>query len=412
MVKYFWSESNGVDRPTVNYKEIAPEVEYYVGMPLKIVDAETVEPTDGDPDYICMATYNKENDAAVLQIAVMEVFPDAVYERWNEDGTVEDVRFGGKGGFGGDLLETVTDTLFSVENAEFSDLLGTGLLCYMMESSLPLTNGETYSVIWDGQRFDCVAMVDGEISFLGNTIVMEQADTGEPFAYIYDSTAGVALFSDVSALFAGTTTNTTHTFAIIQEDTQLKPSLLPEHLQFGETVTSAPFSYELDVNNEDNLEAEANKGNLVIMDDLTILRVSDFVPTVDELSAATVTACVGGNDGSANLGEMWQENPIQDMTAQGVPLLSLIDSLLWLVLEDADIAGLAFKKGLWFIIADADQYMKSISIPVVTTGDIVPLPEKYIPELSHVILKSTTEGSTKKFKVTVDDTGALTAVEV
>ncbi len=37
--------------------------------------------------------------------------------------------------------------------------------------------------------------------------------------------------------------------------------------------------------------------------------------------------------------------------------------------------------------------------------------KKYV-DGKEFILKSTTPGSTKKFKVTVDDTGALTAVEV
>ena len=41
-----------------------------------------------------------------------------------------------------------------------------------------------------------------------------------------------------------------------------------------------------------------------------------------------------------------------------------------------------------------------------------PIDEKYIPELSSITIKSSTEGSAKKFKITVDDSGTISATEV
>lgn len=38
--------------------------------------------------------------------------------------------------------------------------------------------------------------------------------------------------------------------------------------------------------------------------------------------------------------------------------------------------------------------------------------EKFVPELSHIVLKSSTANSTKKFKVVVDDSGKLSATEI
>lgn len=53
-----------------------------------------------------------------------------------------------------------------------------------------------------------------------------------------------------------------------------------------------------------------------------------------------------------------------------------------------------------------------ITIKKITHGyDYVKLPEYYLPD-ERIILKSTTANSTKKFAITVDDTGALTATEV
>ena len=45
-------------------------------------------------------------------------------------------------------------------------------------------------------------------------------------------------------------------------------------------------------------------------------------------------------------------------------------------------------------------------------SQIIPIPEQYIPEMSSVTLLSSTAGSTKKFKITVDDSGTLKATEV
>ncbi len=65
---------------------------------------------------------------------------------------------------------------------------------------------------------------------------------------------------------------------------------------------------------------------------------------------------------------------------------------------------------------------KGIYLPVASTlvGDsveavveIIPIDKKFIPsELNEIILPSSTSGSSKKFKITVNDNGAITATEV
>lgn len=42
----------------------------------------------------------------------------------------------------------------------------------------------------------------------------------------------------------------------------------------------------------------------------------------------------------------------------------------------------------------------------------VAIDEKYLPARTEIIMKSSTEGSIKKFKITVDDTGTLTTTAV
>lgn len=102
-VKYSWNRQNGAAMPSVRFMSIEPAKDYYKGMPLKLKEEGVVEPTDGDPEYICMAEYNPGTEIQPLEIPVQEVFPDVVYDRMNEDGSIEEVRFGSKGG-GADVL--------------------------------------------------------------------------------------------------------------------------------------------------------------------------------------------------------------------------------------------------------------------------------------------------------------------
>lgn len=66
------------------------------------------------------------------------------------------------------------------------------------------------------------------------------------------------------------------------------------------------------------------------------------------------------------------------------------------------------KKGLYALFDSETKYVSGFEC-----GRTEKLSERYIPELSHVILKSSNyENSYKKFKITVDDDGNLTATEV
>lgn len=85
--------------------------------------------------------------------------------------------------------------------------------------------------------------------------------------------------------------------------------------------------------------------------------------------------------------------------------------------------------GVYFLYMSNDgdvdvRYTSSITIPAKSS--IVPIPQEYIEGLEEtvlllptlqrvggdVIIKSSTPDSTKKFKITVDDTGAISATEV
>lgn len=79
-------------------------------------------------------------------------------------------------------------------------------------------------------------------------------------------------------------------------------------------------------------------------------------------------------------------------------------------------------KGTYFIVENNVLYLMTsddnligrrhtISIDEVVKK-VEPIPKRYIPDMDSIILNSSTEGSTKKFKITVDDSSTLTTTAV
>ena len=80
------------------------------------------------------------------------------------------------------------------------------------------------------------------------------------------------------------------------------------------------------------------------------------------------------------------------------------------------------QKGVYFLFSEGEFYVSGFSrstsdTPEITwdgnVGMLKTIDPKYIPsELNEVILPSSTSGSSKRFKITVDDTGTISATEV
>lgn len=96
--------------------------------------------------------------------------------------------------------------------------------------------------------------------------------------------------------------------------------------------------------------------------------------------------------------------------------------MIFITTDNVEFNGMVFpEKGVYFMsfnglyvagIASADS-----DTPEITwdgnVGTLKTIDRKYIPsELNEIILPSSTPGSSKKFKITVDDSGAISATEV
>lgn len=88
--------------------------------------------------------------------------------------------------------------------------------------------------------------------------------------------------------------------------------------------------------------------------------------------------------------------------------------LVTIVTPEAELPeGFDMTAGTFFVYAPDIICVHSISCITGTTEVVHKLDEKFLPEsVDGVIIRSSTEGSTKKFKLTVDDAGTVTATEV
>ena len=151
-------------------------------------------------------------------------------------------------------------------------------------------------------------------------------------------------------------------------------------------------------------------------------KVSDDVPSIDNVQVNTAV-------------HLWVTNPrdgIQQSIETTISLsfengYAVKGSAVIVALTDGfhfdigDGSTIVFpKKGTYFLaiggtwttgIAASGAIEPEISWDM-NTGTVKKLDEKFIPDMDSVILNSSTTDSTKKFRITVDDSGKISATEV
>ena len=130
------------------------------------------------------------------------------------------------------------------------------------------------------------------------------------------------------------------------------------------------------------------------------VKVSDEILTADRVIGATAVSVRGAESQSLILSE--------DQIMSGDGFMMANNAILSCSKTTVEMGGgiLTFPEtGTYFgYVAVAGMYVSSLTKP--ETQELVPIPGELM------VLRSSTAGSTKKFKITVDDTGTLSATEV
>ena len=302
--------------------------------------------------------------------------------------------------------ETTTvggDTLTWDGNTEGLEKFGgdTGI-CYRVSDNCPsitdLSNGGSIAMAEGNTKID-VALADCSINDLGDGAFSIQYSS---FVLVYVipidyDEAGIKKGIYLNGLV---TSFTIHGYTGFETTTTVvKPietKYLPEHLQFGETVAKGD-TLTWDCNTE-GLEVKKFEGMTI-----THAKVSDeFIP-ISAIAGGKVTFSMAGGGMQSETYEFAPERMMGESWCDGTGYVMVSDGS-----EEAVSVGMT--KGVWLVCspeAQAAGITMTLTIPgsnAFESKTVKPMDEKYMPIL--------TSPSGKKFKLSVDDSGVISATEV
>lgn len=257
-------------------------------------------------------------------------------------------------------------------------------------------NGVVYT--YEGKQYEILNIIESGLNDNMAFGVAMTADSMQMGVYFipydnYDLDGIVFLKAGIWLSHAGSITIPGYT-GFAKE--QIDPAFLPAPLQFGESETGG-----------DTLTWDGDtEGRAVCAFDPSspYYKVSEAVLTQADLSNGASVTLSNGYTYTISASEIEVD---LDAVVIGVGAMSIGENMA---------AEIGCETGTYF--ASAGAHTTSLTIPGYTGFPLItPVAEKFIPDTiqrvgDDVILNSSTAGSTKKFKLTVDDSGTITATEV
>ena len=258
-----------------------------------------------------------------------------------------------------------------------------------------IVEGQTYTVNWDGTEYECVcAVFASTILSLGNKSIFGSGDdTGEPFLYIRNQASGT---------FATLETTASHTISVKttgEVATPMAEEFLPvaSENNYGvvkksEIVTSYKFGTQAPHDQMVGAIAAFRTGNASIVWGKNKVISASYNSSDDTISV------------------IFAEEPLKTLTFpnNNGAYVKNVGSTTYGELQGNQVR--IFNDNNDYTVLAVEGVSPNIALDV--TANRITFNGVYGISETEIILKSSTEGSTKKFKITVDDSGALTATEV
>ena len=318
-----------------------------------------------------------------------------------------------------------TTTLMEEQEVAF-ELSEEGLYMAQITNAFEIVEGQTYTVNWDGTEYIYVpSLIDIE-PVIGNlSIAGVGDDTGEPFVYAYDAKRHIGLFATLD-------TAVSHTISVkttAKTVTPIDEKYLPENLATKADVESAQAT-------ANNAQATANDAQTAANNAQTAANNAQTAANNAKATAnnakATADAALPKSGGEISgvikslsyIGFPRKYNS-DSPPIDGLRITSNITSkTLSNSLKSEGVTPSIFSKietiVTWLdgiTIYSPNKMSNGNTITISADGerlDFVSVFGKKPITISakDIILQSSTANSTKKFKITVDDSGTLKATEV
>lgn len=268
----------------------------------------------------------------------------------------------------------------------------------------------TYTVLWNGVRYDCSPYVvgsgtDGAYAYLGNQNILNSnnEDTGEPFVFVWMEISTTPAVARTATDTAAKTV--TFSIGIWGEGYETLPKqYFPTFVPW---VTNAEANQVVKVKSVNEYGMPVEWGAEDAADYVTTGGTGAYysakVPGITELVKGVGFTMVP-NVGNTTTKPQLDVNGLGKVTIRRRLSNGTTAELVRASSTDGTSADL--KPGCPVrTVYDGTYWVAELAKPVASDlyGNI---------ETDFIILKSSTEGSTKKFRVTIDDTGTLTPTEI
>ena len=255
-----------------------------------------------------------------------------------------------------------------------------------LPSAFEIVEGQTYTVNWDGTEYECVCSIfNSSVLVLGNLSIPGMGnDTGEPF--LYAPAQGGFMTLDTSA---------SHTISVKGREETVTPmaeEYIPKPLTYDHMPEGYPSKGIFNIEWDGNTEGLAAVGSKY--------KVSDLVVDPAVFASGATLTYAGGLKDFMSIDAAIPKKRITIEPGK----ITFGEGQVKIFTETPEPP---FEIGVYFESSEFYEVRK------VTGGEVItPLAEEFLPSINALLLKSSTGGSSKVFRVTVSDTGELTTAEV
>ena len=319
-------------------------------------------------------------------------------------------------------------TTTPMEEQEVAFTLSEEEALYMAQftNAFEIVDGQTYTVNWDGTEYICVPSLADIGLIIGNLSIAGMGDdTGEPFVYVYNRRHGYGAFGTLD-------TSASHTISVKATEEIITPideKYLPENLATKADVENvqtiaenARFTAENAKDTANNIQTTANNAQTM----------ANNAQTTANNAKATADAALpkSGGEMSGIIKSSSEIHFPRKYNSGSPPIKGLqISSNIASKILTNKLKSDGVSPSMFSHIETIATYLDGITIYMpnkMSNGNTITISadgerldfvsvfgKKPITiSAKDIILQSSTANSTKKFKITVDDSGTLKATEI
>ena len=291
-----------------------------------------------------------------------------VQSDWNQNDSTAADYVKNRPFYTGDPVETV---LVEESTATFED--DGGMYLGQLESTFSATVGETYKVSWDGTAYESACVEINNNPTIGNlSIVNAGPDTGEPFIMGVENGQRIGIYTSDTA-----SSHTISISGIVSPVVKIDEKYLPELPHMDKVNPTGTGAFSL------NRKADTTIGNYSFAEGhyTTASGVASHAEGTDTTASGQASHAEGyGTKASSHYQHVHGKYNIEDTSNTYAEIVGNGAAL-----ENSNAHTLDWSGNAWY------------------AGTV---------EGKALILPSSTTDSTKKFKITVDDSGTISATEV